>query len=92
MLMNPDGWQMLASLAGMAFTVGFVDQIRMTRKMKTVEGLSLLQWIVFATASAFFSLYYAHLDQWLMVSVSIFGTACCLTIIGMFFHYRQEKI
>jgi len=86
---NIDIWQMMGSMAALAFTLGFLDQVRMTFKTCNVDGLSLLQWIVFAAASATFSGYYAHLDQWMMVAVSVFGTLCCLSIIGMIFRFRR---
>ncbi len=87
--MNLDYWQLLASIAALAFTAGFVDQLRVTFKTRNVDGLSMLQWMVFATASAMFTAYYTHLDQWMMVTVSVFGTLCCLTIIGMIFRFRK---
>lgn len=80
---------MMGSVAALAFTLGFLDQLRMTYKTRDVDGLSRLQWIVFAAASATFTAYYAHLDQWLMVAVSVFGTLCCLTILGMIFKYHR---
>ncbi|MFQ5344784.1 MAG: hypothetical protein ACE5DZ_02355 [Mariprofundus sp.] len=80
---NIDAWQMMGSLAAMAFTLGFLDQLRMTCKTHNVDGLSRLQWMVFATASAMFSAYYVHLNQWLMVAVSVFGTFCCLAMLAM---------
>ena len=84
-----DIWQMMGSLAALAFTIGFVDQLRITFKTRNVEGVSLLQWIVFAAASSTFTAYYAHLDQWVMVAVSVFGTLCCLSIIGMILRFRR---
>ncbi len=80
---------MMGSLAAFAFTVGFLDQIRMTYKTRNVEGLSLLQWLVFAAASAMFTAYYVHLEQWLMVAVSVFGTLCCLTILAMMIRFKK---
>ena len=79
---------MMGSLAALAFTLGFLGQLRITFKTRNVDGLSLLQWVVFAAASATFTGYYAHLDQWMMVAVSVFGTLCCLTIMAMIFRYR----
>lgn len=87
--MNIDVWQMMGSLAALAFTVGFVDQLRVTFRTRNVEGLSLFQWLVFASASATFTAYYTHLEQWLMVAVSVFGTSCCLAIIAMIFRFRK---
>jgi len=87
--MDIDIWQMMGSIAALAFTVGFVDQLRITYRTRDVEGLSLLQWVVFTVASGMFSVYYIHLDQWLMVTVSVFGTLCCFTIIGMILKYRR---
>jgi len=84
-----DVWQVLGTLAAASFTVGFIDQLRLTYKTRNVDGLSLMQWIVFATASAIFAAYYAHLDQWMMVTVSVFGTACCITLIGMILRFRK---
>jgi len=87
--MNIDAWQMIGSMAALAFSLGFLDQLRMTFKTRNVEGLSLLQWLVFAAASGVFTAYYSHLDQWLMVSVSVFGAFCCLIMLGLIFRYRQ---
>jgi len=84
-----DGWQMMGSLAALAFTVGFLDQLRMTYKTRNVDGLSLLQWLVFAAASAMFTAYYVHLEQWMMVVVSVFGTLCCLAILAMIMRFRK---
>jgi len=84
-----DIWQLLGTLAAASFTVGFVDQLRLTYKTRNVDGLSLMQWIVFATASAIFAAYYAHLDQWMMVTVSVFGTLCCLLIVLMILRFRR---
>jgi len=81
----------MGSLAALAFTFGFVDQIRVTFRTKNVYGLSILQWMMFAAASTIFTAYYAHLTQWMMVGVSLFGTLCCLTIISMIFKYRQVR-
>jgi len=86
-----DLWQMMGSAAALAFSVGFVDQLRMTWKTHNVDGLSLLQWVVFAAASAMFVAYYIHLNQWMMVAVSIFGTSCCLMIIALIFKYRHPE-
>jgi len=51
-----DIWQVMGSLAALAFTVGFVDQLRMTFKTRNVDGLSVLQWVAFAAASATFTI------------------------------------
>lgn len=90
--MDIDLWQMMGSLAALAFTLGFVDQLRITYKTGDVEGLSRLQWLVFAAASATFTAYYSHLDQWLMVAVSVFGTTCCLLILAMISKYHREDV
>lgn len=89
--MNIDTWQVMGSIAAVAFSIGFVDQLRITWKTKNVDGLSLIQWCVFATASGIFTAYYGHLDQWLMCIVSLFGTSCCLLIVMMIFHYRKVE-
>jgi len=83
-----DLWQVIGSIAATAFTLGFVDQLRMTLKTRDMDGLSLIQWCVFAAASGIFTAYYGHLDQWMMFSVSVFGTICCLSIVGMIFMFR----
>jgi len=90
--LNIDTWQMMGSVAALAFTLGFLDQLRMTWKTRDVDGLSRLQWIVFAAASAMFAAYYSHLEQWLMVAVSVFGTLCCLAILAMIFKFRREPV
>jgi len=87
--MTIDIWQTMGSIAALAFTVGFVDQLRMTFKTRDVDGLSLLQWMVFAAASAIFTAYYSHLEQWMMVAVSVFGTLCCIAIVAMIVKFRQ---
>ncbi|MDQ6994762.1 MAG: hypothetical protein Q9M18_04120 [Mariprofundaceae bacterium] len=87
--MDIDFWQLLASMAGIAFSVGFIDQIRITYKTRNVHGLSMMQWLVFFAASAVFTAYYIHLEQWLMVIVSIFGTLCCLMIVSMIVKYKE---
>ena len=84
-----DIWQMMGALAAASFTVGFVDQLRVTIKTRNVDGLSLLQWAIFTTASAIFAVYYIHLDQWIMVTVSTFGTGCCLIQSVMVLRYRR---
>jgi MtN3 and saliva related transmembrane protein len=83
-----DIWQLLGSLAALAFTVGFVDQLRMTIKTRDVDGISMMQWVVFTAASAIFA-YYLHLNQWVMAAVSLFGTLCCLLMLVMIFRYRR---
>jgi len=85
-----DGWQMMGTMAALSFTVGFVDQLRITYKTQNVDGLSLLQWAVFAASSGMFTAYYVHLDQWMMVAVSIFGTLCCLAILAMIMRFRSS--
>jgi len=90
--MHIDGWQLSGSLAALAFTIGFIDQIRMTHKTQDVTGLSVLQWMVFATASMIFAAYYVHLEQWMMVAVSVFGTLCCLLMLIMIFKYRRVMV
>ncbi|MBL1352803.1 MAG: hypothetical protein COA61_005635 [Zetaproteobacteria bacterium] len=87
--MHIDFWQLLASIAGIAFTFGFIDQIRVTYKTRNVHGLSMMQWLVFFAASAIFTAYYIHLEQWLMVVISIFGTLCCLMIVSMIIKYKE---
>jgi len=84
-----DTWQVIGALAATAFTVGFIDQLRVTLKTRCVDGVSLLQWVVFAAASSIFTAYYVHLDQWIMVSVSTFGTLCCLSMMGMIVRFRR---
>jgi len=86
---NIDIWQMMGSVAALAFTIGFIDQLRLTYKTRNVDGLSLMQWMVFAAASTIFTAYYVHLDQWMMVTVSVFGTLCCLLIVLMIFRFRR---
>ncbi|TLS67845.1 hypothetical protein FE236_08250 [Mariprofundus erugo] len=89
--MNIDLWQLLGSAAALSFTLGFVDQLRITFKTREVDGLSLLQWLVFAAASAAFAAYYVHLEQWMMVAVSIFGTSCCVTMLALIFKFRHRE-
>ncbi len=91
-MIDIDGWQLIGSVAAMSFTIGFVDQVRVTYKTKCVQGLSLIQWMVFATASLLFVAYYGHLEQWLMLSVSVFGFSCCFAVVVMIFKFRNTGI
>ena len=91
-MMDIDGWQLVGSIAAMSFTIGFVDQVRVTYKTKCVEGLSFVQWLVFAIASSLFVAYYSHLEQWLMFGVSVFGSICCLAVVVMIVHYKEDTI
>jgi len=87
--MGIDYWQLCGTFAAVAFTVGFIDQLRTTYQTRNVDGLSLIQWLVFVFASLTFTAYYAHLQQWMMVSVSVFGTVCCVLIVLMIMKYRK---
>ncbi|WP_038250931.1 SemiSWEET family sugar transporter [Ghiorsea bivora] len=87
-----DYWQLCGTVASVAFTVGFVGQLRTTYQTRNVEGLSLLQWLVFTMASSMFAAYYVHLEQWMMVSVSIFGAVVCLLIVLMVLKYRRSEV
>jgi len=84
-----DYWQLLGTIAAISFTVGIVSQCRVTFKTQCVDGMSQLQWFVFSVASAMFVGYYTHLDQWMMVSVSVFGMLCCLAMLAMIFRIRR---
>jgi len=84
-----DLWQVMGSIAATAFTLGFIDQLRLTLKTRKVDGVSILQWVVFSLASLMFTMYYIHLEQWLMATVSLFGTLCCLTMVGLVFYYGK---
>jgi len=90
-LENIDVWQVVGSIAAAIFTLGFVDQLRVTLSTRQVDGLSVIQWCVFSLASGMFAAYYAHLAQWLMFSVSVFGTTCCLMIVTLIFTYRKKS-
>ena len=88
-MIDIDGWQLIGSVAAMSFTIGFVDQVRITYKTKCVEALSFVQWMIFSIASALFVVYYSHLEQWLMMGVSVFGFACCFAVVVMIFRFRK---
>lgn len=88
--MNIDIWQVVGSVAATIFSVGFVDQLRVTLKTKNVDGLSIIQWLIFSLASGIFAAYYAHLEQWLMFVVSVFGASCCLMIVSLIFKYKKN--
>jgi len=79
----------MGALAAASLTVGFVDQLRVTIKTRNVDGLSLLQWAIFTASSVTFAAFYMHLELWMMVAVSIFGTACCLMQSAMIIRYRR---
>ncbi len=86
-----DMWQVAGSLAASAFTIGFVDQVRITYRTRKVAALSFMQWVVFAGASTIFAGYYVHLNQWIMAGISMFGTICCLAMLGMICRYRLSE-
>jgi len=90
--MNIDMWQLAGTIAAVAFTVGFVDQARVTFQTKDVNGLSLVQWCVFLFASTIFAAYYTHLEQYMMASVSGFGSLCCLSIVAMLLKYKNNVL
>ncbi len=85
--MNIDAWQLAATAAGMLFNVSFVSQIKLTIATGNAKGLSMAQWLGFATGSLVFVGFYANLGQWLMCGVSIFGLGCCLTMIFLIWKY-----
>ena len=84
-----DYWQILGSIAALIFSVGFVDQLRVTWVTKNVDGISLFQWFVFTIASGIFTAFYIHLSQWLMAVVSFLSTICCFLIVVMVVKYRK---
>ena len=86
-----DVWQVMGSLAAISFTVGFAGQVRVTLQTKNVGGLSLLQWLMFLSASVIFTAYYSHLEQWAMVIISMFGTLCCAAMAISILKYRQHS-
>ena len=83
-----DFWQAAAALAGVIYTLGNIHQVRLTLKTRNTDGLSLPQWLLFLGASVVLTAYYAHLDQWMMVSVSVIGTACCATLSLLIIRFR----
>jgi len=44
--MNIDVWQLMGTLAALSFTVGFVDQARVIYKIKCIEGVFEVQWMM----------------------------------------------
>jgi len=85
-----DFWQAAAALAGITYTVGNIHQVRFTLKTQRADGLSLPQWLMFFGASVVLTAYYVHLDQWMMVSVSIIGTACCATLSLLIIRFKGK--
>jgi len=85
--MGVDAWQLAATASGMLFNVSFVSQIRLTIEIGKADGLSMTQWLCFAVGSLVFVGFYANLNQWMMAGVSMFGLACCLTM--MFLIYKM---
>jgi len=86
-----DFWQAAAAFAGVTYTVGNIHQVRLTLKTQRADGLSLPQWLLFLGTSIVFTAYYAHLNQWMMVSVSVIGTACCATLSLLIIRFRVAK-
>jgi len=87
-----DIWQIMGSCAGLFFTFGFLEQTIKSYKTRNVEGLSLIQWNIFAGTSAIFTAYYVHLDQWMLVSVSLFGTLCCTSMVYMILKFKKIEV
>jgi len=84
-----DFWQATAALAGIIYTVGNIHQVRLTLKTRKTDGLSLPQWLMFLGASVVLTAYYAHLNQWMMFSVSVIGTACCAMLSMLIVRFRS---
>jgi len=84
-----DLWQTAAAISGITYTVGNIHQLRITIKTRKTDGLSLPQWVMFFGASVVLTAYYMHLNQWMMVSVSIVGTACCATLVLLILRFRN---
>jgi len=90
-ILSPCNRAMLEAAELCGCSVGFVDQLRVTVKTRNVDGLSLMQWAIFTAASAIFAVYYIHLDQWIMVVISTFGTGCCLMQSAMILRLRRME-
>jgi len=84
-----DFWQASAAFAGIIYTVGNIHQLRLTLKTRKTDGLSLPQWLMFLGASTVLTAYYAHLELWLMFSVSVIGTACCAMLSILIVRFRS---
>jgi len=84
-----DFWQTSATLAGITYTTGNIQQLRLTLKTRKTDGLSLPQWLMFFGASVVLTAYYMHLNQWMMVSVSVVGTSCCAALALLIFRFRN---
>jgi len=87
-----DFWQTAAALAGVIYTLGNIHQVRLTLQTRKTDGLSLPQWLMFLGASIVFTAYYGHLDQWMMVSVSVIGIACCATLSLLIIRFRSASM
>lgn len=91
-MMEVDAWQWVGSVAAIIFTGGFIDQLRVTWKTRVVSGLSVVQWSIFSIASILFTLYYVHLEQWMMVVISSFGTLCCVIMVCMILYFEKNMV
>jgi len=87
-----DYWQIVATVCSVSVVAGLVDQVRITLKSKDVSSISVFQWMVFLAASTVFSLYYIHLEQYMMSFVSAFNVFLCSSMVFMFFLYKNKDL
>jgi len=85
-------WQLAATAAAMLFNASFISQVRITYKNRDVQGLSLSQWLGFAIGTMVFIGFYANLHQWLMVSVSVLGLVCTISMCLMIIRFRRAGV
>jgi len=81
-------WELAASGAGMLFNMSFISQVMLTLKTRDVAGLSASQWMGFTMGTCVFIGFYANLHQWLMVSVSLVGLLCTMTMLCLIYKYK----
>lgn len=75
-----DIFQLAASVAATTFTASMACQWIELEEVPVAQGLSLLQWIGFTLASLIFVIFYCHLEQFAMATISAFGMLMCARI------------
>lgn len=68
----------------------YIPQIYETYTTKTVEGVSVVQWIILAIGFSFSITYAVCIKAWPIVAGNSWGFLCSLIIIAMYYKYKRK--